>query len=484
MILVIDTGTSSLRAALLDEQGKAAHVEQRKYPLRMLDNGGVEMDLSLLDRALEDALDATGQWLRAERRRVQMISVTAQRSSVIPVDREGAPLAPALMWQDRRSAEICQRLKEREFEMFQICGLRLSPVFSAPKMCLLRQLNPAAFHHAYKLIGFQEYVLHRLCGEFATDETIASRTCLFDLKSRTWSQPLLNLFELPGEKLCPLVPAGAVVGNTRPNVTGLLGQDRPVPVLSAGGDQQCAALGQGAIEPGNLAVNSGTGAYVIALTDEVCIDRQMRVNCNAAATPRQWILEGSVLSAGRTVEWFYRTFFPQPQDRYPYEHLEKLLEQSVCGAHRLLFRNALTGVGTPDWAPSERASFLGVSAHHTLPDFSRAVFEGVAADVANCVELLRTLAPHPCREIRCAGGLTRFELYNQILADMLNLPVERAMNPEATGRGAWVSAAVAVGWFASPGQAYGAMHADWKRYEPDPQRHAIYLEQRQRRKEH
>lgn len=482
MILIIDIGTSSLRAALMDETGEALHAEQRKYSVQMLENGGVQMDLALLDQALDDALDATGQWLRSEGRHVQMISVTAQRSSVIPVDRQGAALAQALMWQDRRAAGICRDLKDRESELFQICGLRLSPVFSAPKMRLLQQMLPSVFDEAYKLIGFQEYVLCRLCGELVTDETIASRTCLYDLKEQVWSDRSLQLFGLSKEKLCRLVPAGSVIGVTRPNITRLLGEEHPVQVLSAGGDQQCAALGQGAAIPGSLAVNSGTGAYVVALIDKVFIDPQMRVNCNAAATPQHWILEGSVLSAGRTVEWFYRTFFPQSQDRYPYEQLENLLEDSVCGAHQLLFRNALTGIGTPDWEPQERASFLGVSAHHTLSDFSRAVFEGIAADVAGCVELLQTLTPNPCRTIRCAGGLTRFELYNQILSDMLGLPVERALNPEATGRGAWISAATALGWFASHAQACDAFSIPLKRYEPDAQRHALYLEQRQRLK--
>ena len=168
MILVIDVGTSSLRAALMDGQGKIRHMEQREYPLLMLPHDGVEMDLAVLDRALDDALEAVGQWLRTTQAQVQAVSVTAQRSSVIPVDREGRALANALMWQDRRAAPVCDALRDKEFDLFRRCGLRLSPVFSAPKMCYLQDTSPQIYEQAYKLVGFQEYVLHHLCGAWAT----------------------------------------------------------------------------------------------------------------------------------------------------------------------------------------------------------------------------------------------------------------------------------------------------------------------------
>lgn len=474
MILVIDVGTSSLRAALMDGQGKIRHMEQREYPLLMLPHDGVEMDLAVLDRALDDALEAVGQWLRTTQAQVQAVSVTAQRSSVIPVDREGRALANALMWQDRRAAPVCDALRDKEFDLFRRCGLRLSPVFSAPKMCYLRDTSPQIYEQAYKLVGFQEYVLHHLCGAWATDETIASRTCLFDLYEKKWSEALLQTFGLDPDKLCPLILAGSIAAETTARITAMLQQSRPIPVISAGGDQQCAALGQGATEPGHLVANSGTGAYVIAIAGSPCIDREMRVSCNAAATPGQWILEGSVLSAGRTVDWFNRTFMASRDETHPFENLERELQQSTCGAHELLFCNALTGVGTPDWDTGRRAGFAGIGPDHTRADFARAVLEGVAADVARCVQILEQFMHEPFREVRCAGGLTRIRLYNQILADMLGRPVVRAQVHEATGLGAWISAAVTLGLYMSHEEAFAALRIPYEGFEPNMENHAVY----------
>lgn len=443
MLLILDIGTSSMRAVLMDKYGTLCGKVQHRYPLLYPCDGGVEMDLAELDAAMIASLREVGELCRKNGWTLEGISVSAQRSSVIPMGTDGKAMAHALMWQDRRCAYILDQVRENTRTVFEICGMRPSPVFSAPKMCYLRDRIPEIYEKAEKLIGFQEYVLHYLTGEYATDTSIASRTCLYDLKADKWSDELIDLFGLDRRKLCKLVPVGSVIGQTLREIDNLLELDQTVPVISAGGDQQCAALGMGCGTSKDLACNLGTGAYTIATVEKPLIDPQMRVNCNVSAIQGNWILEGSVLSAGRTVDWFCDLFYPKIYN--PVQMLFQEASQSSPGARGLRFINHLTGAGTPRWDPTLRAEFQGIDSRHGRADFARAVLEGIARDIRACVDSISALSGQPYPEIRTAGGLTRSAFFNQMVADMIGRTVVLADESEATSVGAWRVGMLALG---------------------------------------
>lgn len=473
-ILVVDVGTSSLRGILFDRAGKAVFKSQREYELETSGDGTVEMELSVLDGHLTSVLEDAGAWLKEQNEELACITVTAQRSSVIPVDQEGNALAKAMMWQDTRAGEICSGLEKEKSRIYRICGMRPSPVFSAPKIRYIRQHNEELYRRAYKLTGFQEYVICRLSGRFATDYSIASRTCLFDIRKLDWSEELLELFDVDREKLCPLIRAGSRAGDTRDGITRLLGLNHPVPVLSAGGDQQCASLGMGCVEDGKIAANSGTGSYVIAVSDEPVSDDEMQVNCNLSAIPGKWIVEGSVLSAGKTVNWLNRLLF-DGQDT-AFEEMTKACRTSPAGARGMIFLPLLAGKGTPSWNPGERGIILGLGFEHTKADFGRALLEGIAGEMKECIQIISRLTGKTYDMVKVAGGMTRNDLYNQIQADMYEMPVVRSFDNEATGLGAWISAAKEIGWYESYKEAYEAASAGASetRYEPDQNNAGIY----------
>lgn len=482
MICVIDIGTSSMRAVVFDAQGSIQKKVQRKYELTHVENGGLEMDISLLDGAMSSALEELGGWTVEQKCAIEAISVTSQRSSVIAVDERGRAMAPALMWQDRRAASICEAMEADAAQIFEVCGLRPSPVFSAPKMRYLREQSEGLYQAAHKLIGFQEYVLYWLSGQFATDATIASRTCLYDLRQGCWSNKMLELFALNHEKLCPLTEPGSVVGTTTPEVGRLLRLDHAIPVITAGGDQQCAALGLGCVENGQVVVNSGTGAYVIALTDTPLIDPQMRVNCNASAIPGKWILEGAVLSAGRTILWYNDLFFASDSEAATYDNITNALDNSCAGAHGMLFSNDLAGNGTPHWNPRLRGGMHGLGFHSTREDFSRALFEGVAMDIARCVDIIGELTRCEPPTVKSAGGLTKFSVYNQILADVTHRTVLLQRECEATCLGAWISGMAAMNPTRSIEQIYAEIAgADCTAYQPNREHRVLYDEMKAER---
>ncbi len=436
MLLILDIGTSSMRAMLMDCQGHILKSCQSKYGLTYTSDGGVLMEMGQLDEALERSLKETGSFCRAEKVKIDGISVTAQRSSVIPMGKDGRALCHALMWQDKRCVSLIEELGAKIKTIYGICGMRPSPVFSAPKMQYVKIHMPGIYEQAVKLIGFQEYVLHYLTGEYVTDTSIASRTCLYDLHMEKWSEELLNLFQVDIDKLCTLAPVGSVIGRTRACVTHLLGMAQSIPVVSAGGDQQCAALGMQNGTEDCLICNMGTGAYVIAQTDRPVLDLEMRVNCNAGAAKDTWILEGMVPNAGTTLDWLCNTFYSHLDKEEALKMLLKEAERSPKGAHGMCFVNALTGTGTPEWNPLQKGSFTNILIQHTREDFARAGLEGIIRDVAGCVKSVEAMIPEKKNQIKVSGGLSKSEFLMGILEDTLGRNICRADEAEATAFGA------------------------------------------------
>ena len=476
MILVVDVGTSSLRGILFDRGGRPLWKEQREYDLYVPGNGVVEMDLEILDYHLEGILKMAGVWLEGQEEKLDGISVTAQRSSVIPVDREGKPLRRAMMWQDTRAAENCSRVKDKLEQIYGICGMRPSPVFSAPKMQYIKENWEEIYREAYKLIGFQEYVICRLTGEFATDYSIASRTCLFNISSLQWSKELAGIFDIDEDKLCRLIQVGSSAGDTKQEVNSLLGLKEPVPVISAGGDQQCAALGMGCLEDGQIVANSGTGSYVIAVSDQPLYDGQMRVNCNVSAVPGKWIVEGAVLSAGKGIDWLNRLMFAQESESHPFENFTKACQSAPAGSKGLVFLPLMAGKGTPSWNPNARGVICNLGFEHEKGEFARALLEGTASEMKGCIQVISELTGEPYREVRVSGGMTKNPVYDQIQADLFLRTVIQAEGSEATGLGAWISGAVTLGYYHTYKEAYLAASGGQgeKRYEPDPDTAAVY----------
>lgn len=452
LVVVLDIGTSSARVFLIDRQGTIRQKYQESYPVYTPDEHTALQKPEEIMGKIWKMLKEAGQWLRTHQMAAEAVSVTAQRSSVIPVDRNGNALSDAVSWQDRRAERIC-RSYEKEWEnIYRITGMKLSPVFSAPKMIWLKENEPELYQRADKLIGFQEYVLYQFTNKFATDLSIASRTSLLDIERFEWSPHLLKMFGLDERKLCPLIPVGSIAGAAVPEVMRCLNQTGSIPVISAGGDQQCAALGLGCFDHGDMEVTSGTGAYVVGISDVPVWDASMGVNCNVSAIPGKWIVEGAVLSAGKAAAWLNKQLFPESGGDFT--EFMKALKESAPGANGVIASVAFAGKGTPVWEPRVRAGFMGIGFENTKGDLIRALLEGIAAELRECVKAVEDTIGKRSADIRVSGGMTLNPLYCQILADMLKKEIFRSEECEATGMGAWISAQTALGNVKSFRDAY------------------------------
>ena len=461
---------------MVNAEGDLVQVQTRGYALSYPSTYAVEMDLAVYERAVWEVLVGVVSYARERDIKIEAISITGQRSSVIPVDAEGAALGTALMWQDTRSQYLCDRQNSRLEHIYSITGMRPYPVFSAPKMQFLKEQQPDLYARSHKLIGFCEYTLHLLTHVFATDLSIASRTCLFDITNRRWSEYLLGLFDIDEEKLCPLVEVGSIVGNTTEQVNRRLGLRKAIPVVSAGGDQQCAALGLGCLHPGDYMLNEGSGMYAIGLSDGPVFDEQMSTNCNLSATPGKYIIEGAVLSAGKTMDWLNNLLFASPEEAHPYERFTVASRKAAPGAQGLRFSVQLAGKGTPLWDPRTRGALLNLSLVHTKEDIARALFEGLAVSAKECLDHVAKVNGRPVDMVRISGGLTNDTFFNQLQTDFFQKPVERYLLGQATTLGAWISASTTLGLAESQEACFRILEANLQkqRYLPSSANAALY----------
>ena len=480
-IITVDIGTTSMRAILYDTDGRPLHIDQRENIPQFFDDGRVEQDPAAWQTIIGAVLGSCAQAATANGVTPLGVALTAQRSSVIPVDREGTPLHPAIMWQDRRCAALAQAMDEYNPLVYGKTGLKISPVFSALKMTWLRRNRPDLWRKTYKMIGIQDWVVYLLTGRFVTDQTFGSRTNLLDLETRSWDPELLSLFEVDPGMLCDLLEPGAVVGALTTAIAQSTGLTAGLPVVSAGGDQQCAALGLGLFAGGRAVSNTGTGSYLIGHTDRPALDERMRLSCNVSAVPGAYIVEAAVLTSGTIYRWFAESIFGSQNDPGgPFAAINAAAQEAPAGCNGLLLLPHFKGCGSPYWDPDAKGVFFNLTLSTSRGEMARAILEGIAAEMRESLELIEKLCG-AIASVTVSGGLTRADLFNQIQSDVFERTVIRLKNDEATSLGAWIAGAVALGVedrhdaaFARINDAAAAQH-----YRPDPALQPTY--QRQRR---
>ena len=216
-ILTIDIGSTSMRASQHGDEGVVLHSCRRATVPQYKPDKSVELDANLLVKNLLSMLRESHEFCHNNNYRIGCISVTSQRSSVVPVDSRGVPLFPFIMWHDKRTLPICQELQKHEDRVYGLTGLRISPVLSAVKMTWLKRNHPEILRKTSKLLGIQDLAIHTLCGEFVTDHSLASNTNLLNIRKRTWDEGLLGLFEVDRNHLCDLVEPGSCLLYTSPS---------------------------------------------------------------------------------------------------------------------------------------------------------------------------------------------------------------------------------------------------------------------------
>ncbi|WP_041591447.1 FGGY-family carbohydrate kinase [Tepidanaerobacter acetatoxydans] len=448
-ILSLDVGTSSMRGIIYDERGKLIYSCQEHYKVEYKPPNIVKQDPLTWKRALYNVLNCISEYVKQQNIDLEAICVTSQRASVIPVDRENQPLYDAIMWQDKRSYKQCSDINKiiSSEELYKKTGLVLDPYFSLPKMIWLKQEKPEIYKKTYKLIGVQDYIIFLLTNKYVTDWTQASRTMLMNISNFKWDDSIIDQVGLDKSLLPELCPPGSIVGQMSEEVSKLTNLKTGIPVIISGGDQQCAAIALNVIKPGIVEVNTGTGSFIIMYSDKPIFDKNnTRTLCSAAAIPGKWIVEAGVLTTGSIYGWVKEQFYKDDEN---FVQINKEVEQAPVGSDGVVMLPHFEGSAAPYWNPLATGLIFNLTLGTKRASIARSALEGITLELAENIKLLEQVTEAEIHTVTIAGGLTKFDVFNEIQADAFNKQVVKFKNSEATSFGAAISAMVTLGIYAS-----------------------------------
>ncbi|MBH0005889.1 glycerol kinase GlpK [Psychrobacter sp. SWN149] len=497
-ILALDQGTTSSRAILYDDHARPIKMVQQPTTLQTPSAGFVEQDAQQIWQTqiscAHDVINRAGL-LATD---VSSIAITNQRESIVMWDRNtGKPLAPAIIWQDRRTASYCKTMANQRVEgkgkdfsehprnsasvedhqtnmaqdVQRITGLRLDPYFSASKIAWLLENNPTLRVRASKgeiAVGtIDSWLIYKLTGgEHVIDVTNASRTLLFDIHKLAWSETLCDRFTIPMNILPKVLPSDGDFGKTK---KGLFAKQ--IPIQGVLGDQQAALFGQGCLKAGMAKNTYGTGCFMLMnigqqpklsehklLTtiawqrktsptrpDNLSFDQIVQSGKRMLQPPKKevtYALEGSVFMAGAIVQWL-RDNLGMIQQSGEVEDLARQVDSS----EDVVLLPAFTGLGAPYWRSDISASITGMSRGTTKAHIARAALEAVAYQTYDVLIAMQKDSPHPLTELRVDGGAANNDLLMQFQADLLDVPVLRPKDTEITAKGAALLAGLKTGLY-------------------------------------
>ena len=471
-ILALDQGTTSSRAILFNAQGNALHTAQLEFEQIFPQLGWVEHDpleiwqtqLRVMKQVLAEA--DPGQSVAA-------IAITNQRETTVLWDRQtGQPLANAIVWQDRRTVEYCQTLRQQGHQALiqDKTGLVLDSYFSGTKLAWLLENIPGARARAERgELAFgtiDSWLVWNLTRgkTHVTDPSNASRTLLFNLHTLAWDDELLALFNIPRSLLPKVVPSSGVVAHTEPSLLG-----RAIQIASMIGDQQAATFGQACFEPGMAKNTFGTGCFMLLNTGHKPVASHnkllttigwQRPEDATQSLATTYCLEASVFMGGATIQWLrdgLNIISSAPE--------VEALAASVQDVADTYLVPAFTGLGAPIWDGNARGTLVGMTRGTTKAHIARAALEAIALQVADVFEAMAKDSGIALAELRVDGGASKNNLLMQIQADLLGVPVVRPKITETTALGAAYLAGLAIGLWSSTQDIASQWSID-RRFEP------------------
>jgi len=481
MVVAIDAGTSGVRSIFFDTEGNVLSMTYREFNSSYPSPSWVEQNANLWWETACASLKHSIKSDNIQTKDIIAVCITNQRETIVPVDIRGNPLRPAIVWQDRRTTNQCEWIASEisPKTIYSITGLTIDPYFSAPKILWMKQNEPEIFKKAHMFLLVHDYLVYKLTGEFVTDFSNASRTMLLDLKKSVWSNKLLEEFKIPSEKLPRLVESGTLIGEIS-NEAGKETKLRPgTPVIAGGGDQQCAALGVGVVREGAIKATTGTGTFILAYSGNPRLDPERRVLCSRHVVPNAYVVEASMFTTGSALRWLRDHIATEERhvagDRGidPYEVITEAAETIPAGSEGVIHLPHFVGAGAPHWNPHARGIFAGLSLGHTRRHLMRSVLEGVSYDIRSNLEVMKKLGL-PTEEVRVTGGAARSDIWMQIQADVLGIPIIRTNLEEATALGAAILACKGVGVFSSVSRAADEMVAQKDVLYPDVANREVY----------
>ncbi len=451
-VLALDQGTTSSRAIIFDRDGRIVATSQQEFPQLYPKPGWVEHDPETIWQTQYQVTKAALAAKNLSADNIAAIGITNQRETTVVWDREtGQPIYPAVVWQDRRTAELCDQLKAEGFDetIREKTGLVTDPYFSGTKVAwILDNVQGAREKAEAGKLAFGTidcFLVWRLTGGrlHITDVSNASRTMLYDIHKRWWSNTILKRFNIPASILPQIVPSSMIYGETDAGIFG-----KPIKIAGMAGDQQAATFGQACYTAGMAKNTYGTGCFMLMNTGSEAKESRNNllttVGWTLGESPMQYALEGSVFIAGAAVQWLRDEL-----KLINHASETEAIARSIDDAGGVYVVPAFVGLGAPYWDAYARGAIVGLTRGSGRAQIVRATLESIAYQTRDVLEAMRADSGLSLQALRVDGGAVRNDFLMQFQADILGVPVQRPAVTETTALGAAYLAGLAVGFWSS-----------------------------------
>ena len=441
-IAALDVGTSSVKVCLFTPEMEMICRSVQEYAIDAR-GSWVEADGEIYLKAIRDGMKEAVQ--HAADYAVAAIGVTTQGETLVPVDLEGRPLRPFIVWLDDRAGEQAQRLKQtlEEMEFYRTTGLpEISGALPLAKLMWLRDEEPEIYRNTHKFLLVEDFLLYHLTGRFVSEKALQTSTGWFDLHSDGLWEKGLAAAGIDGDKLPEILECGEKVGPLTEAAAQMLGLEPGIPVVTGAMDQTAAALAGGCIQPGTVTETTGSALVLAACTDKPTFAQGHHVTIYRHALPGKFIYLPIGNTGGMALRWFRDQFCRDlPGGEAGYDAINEMVSGIPAGCEGLTFLPFLSGSVDPDSCPEATGCFFGARLSTTRAHFARAVMESIANLVRDFFEMLEVLGC-PVREVYSLGGGSRSPVWLQIKADVCGRSFRAMKSSEATAMGA----AILAGW--------------------------------------
>lgn len=477
-IIGVDCSTTTAKAIVWNKKGNpVAEGRDKMQLLTPKPEWGEQRAEKWWDATAKAIIDATQQ---IDSRRIAAIGITHQRESFVPLSREMTPLRNGILWVDTRATPQVQKLKKiGGKKIHEITGLFPNLYASNAKIMWIKENEPSIFEKTYKFLDVYAYLSWKLTGQLVTTWPSACPMGLLDASKLCWSKEVMELVGVKEEQFCELVAPGEIVGELTKKTASLLDLSEGIPVVAAGGDGQCAALGAGVVEEGRASLNLGTAVVSELYSSEYIIGDTFRTMCGCV--PRTYIAESLIPGGTFVINWFLKEFgheesrLSKANNIFAEQIFEIMASKIQPGMPRLLMFPYWKAVAAPHWDPFARGIVIGWSGDTTKAHLYRCIMEGMVFEQRFLYEGMQKSLNKKIEKIVLLGGGAKSPLWRQIVADITTIPVLIPLTFEATCLGAAMLAAYAAGMYNSVSEASKEMSGVKEEYYPIKKNREFYL---------
>ena len=438
----IDIGTSGVKMLAMDEQGAVLKIVTREYPLYQSGNDSEQDPDDWWAQTVDGLKEMT-----AEIKDVAAISFSGQMHGMVALDDNDKVIRRAILWNDQRTTEECDYLNNeigRDKLLENTANIALTG-FTLPKILWMKKHEPQNYKRIAKIMLPKDYIIYKISGQFATDESDASGTLLLDVSNRSWSGFMMDIAGLTTNQLPKLYPSSGVVGTVTPQAAKETGLPETTIVVAGGGDQAVGAVGTGTVSGGMCSLSLGTSGVVFVAGDKFAVDRGPSAIHSFCAANGHYHMMGVTLGAAASTKWWIEDVLGTGD----YAGEQAAIKSEDLGNNTVYYLPYLSGERTPINDPYAKGAFVGMATYTSRADMTLAILEGVAYSLKDNLEAIRKLGID-ATSARIIGGGAKSPLWCQITANVLNLRVDKINSDEGPALGAAILAMVgaqSTGWF-------------------------------------